>query len=122
MAAILSSGCVSHEPDILEIPQAMNIELLGFPGCPNTPVLRENLRAALKSVDGELSFHDVNQETLPDTDIRRGWPTPTILVNGADLFGMAAPNATLMGCRVYAGGVPNAATIESRLRERNRNH
>lgn len=104
--------------DMLGSPHAMNIELLGFPNCPNTPSMRENLRAALTSVGGGLTFQDVNQESLPESDIRRGWPTPTVLVNGADLFGMAPPSAPSMGCRVYAGGVPDAASIASRLREK----
>ena len=94
----------------------MNIELLGFPDCPNTPAMREKLSAALKSVGGGLTFRDVNQEALPESDIRRGWPTPTVLVNGADLFGMAPPSAPAMGCRIYTGGMPDAASIALRLK------
>ena len=104
--------------DVLGNSETMNIELLGFPDCPNTPALRENLRAALKSVGGGLTFREVNQECLPESDIRRGWPTPTVLVNGTDLFGMPPPSAPSMGCRMYAGGVPDAASIALRLRKR----
>lgn len=93
----------------------MNIELLGFPGCPNTPAMRDNLRAALKSIGGGLTFLDVNQEALPESDIRRGWPTPTVLVNGQDLFGIAPPSGPSMGCRMYAGGIPDPASIADRL-------
>lgn len=104
--------------DVLGSPQTMNIELLGFPDCPNTPEMRENLRAALKSVGGGLTFRDVNQEALPESDIRRGWPTPTVLVNGADLFGLAPPSAPTMGCRMYADGMPSPESIASHLRKR----
>lgn len=97
-------------------PHAMNIELLGFRNCPNTPAMRRNLQAALKSVGDGLTFDDINQETLPTGDLRRGWPTPTVLVNGVDLFGMTAPNSPSMGCRVYAGGVPNTDDIAARVR------
>lgn len=39
----------------------MRIEMLGFPGCPNTPAMRKNLLSALSP--GELeAFRDVNQE------------------------------------------------------------
>lgn len=93
-----------------------SIELLGFPGCPNTPAMRENLRAALRSIGGDARFLDTDQEALPPGDLRRGWPTPTILVNGADLFGLPAPTAPSMGCRVYDGGVPGAAEIAAALR------
>lgn len=96
----------------------MTIELLGFPNCPHTPAMRMNLRAALKAVGDGLTFREVNQETLQESDIRRGWPAPTVLVNGTDLFGMAPPSAPSMSCRMYAGGVPTADTIAARLRER----
>jgi hypothetical protein len=91
------------------------IELLGFPECPNTPALRDNLNAALASMDAGWTFSDINQEALPEGDLRRGWPSPTILVNGCDLFGMPAPTTPSMGCRMYAGGVPDAQAIAGRL-------
>lgn len=119
-AAVLIAGCSSHREAAATTapPQghAMQIELLGFPDCPNTPAMRENLTAALKNLGGGLTFTDTNQEALPEHDLRRGWPTPTVLVNGADLFGMAPPTAPSMGCRMYPGGVPDAATIADRLR------
>lgn len=92
------------------------IELLGFPGCPNTPELRESLRAALTSIGEGWTFKDTNQEALPVHDLRRGWPTPTILVNGRDLFGMPAPTAPSMGCRMYPGGVPEAKYLAEKLK------
>jgi len=95
---------------------AMKIELLGFPGCPNTPQMRANLAAALKQLGHSAAFTDTNQESLPESDLRRGWPTPTVLVNGKDLFGMAPPTAPRMGCRMYAGGVPTSAEIAERVR------
>lgn len=92
------------------------IELLGFPDCPNTPELRASLTTALASIGTGWTFTDTNQEKLPEGDLRRGWPTPTILVNGRDLFGMPAPTAASMGCRMYAGGVPGASEIAAQLR------
>ena len=92
------------------------IELLGFPGCPNTPAMRDNLQAALASIGKGWTFADTNQEKLPASDLRRGWPTPTVLVDGRDLFGMPAPAAPSMGCRMYPGGVPSAADITDNLR------
>jgi hypothetical protein len=100
--------------------QQPTIELLGFPDCPNTPELRDNLAAALSSMGKGWTFTDTNQEKLPESDLRRGWPTPTILVNGRDLFGMPAPVAPSMGCRMYPGGVPDAETIARHLRDATR--
>ncbi|MCI0677340.1 MAG: hypothetical protein L0Y42_16390, partial [Phycisphaerales bacterium] len=56
------------------------------------------------------------QEQLPENDIRRGYPTPTILVNGRDLFGLPEPTGPGMGCRMYPGGMPSASEIESQIR------
>ncbi|MCI0365447.1 MAG: hypothetical protein L0219_16405 [Phycisphaerales bacterium] len=92
------------------------IELLGFPDCPNTPGMRENLRAALAVTGSDWTFRDTNQEQLPENDIRRGYPTPTILVNGRDLFGLPEPTGPGMGCRMYPGGMPSASEIESQIR------
>lgn len=101
--------------DVLGGTHLMKIEFLGFPGCPNTPTLRVHLQEALDSVDGDVTFTDVNQEALPESDARRGWPAPTILVNGEDLFGMQPPSSPAMGCRVYPGGLPSSASIAQRL-------
>jgi len=95
----------------------MKIELLGFDGCPNTPELRGQLRAALGAM-GRTRFEDVDLNSLPEGDPRRGWPAPTILVDGRDLFGMPAPVGGAMGCRVYPDGVPGADQIGAALRRR----
>lgn len=111
----LALGCAG--PSITRGPgpeQSVTIELLGFPGCPNTPALRDNLRAALRDL-GSPAFIDTDQMTLPEDDPRRGWPTPTILVNGRDLFGMPEPTSAAMGCRMYPGGVPSVARVREAL-------
>ena len=92
------------------------IELLGFSDCPNTPALREGLAAALASIGGGWTFTDTDQEQLPLDDPRRGYPAPTILVNGHDIEGHPRPSGTLIGCRVYPDGVPDEGYIEQRIR------
>lgn len=118
--AVSLAGCAARQQlagaSRVPGPRALTIELLGFPDCPNTPVMRENLRAALKSLGGGLTFAEVNQESLPGSDLRRGWPAPTVLVNGADLFGMSPPSTASTGCRMYSGGVPSADAIAERVR------
>ncbi len=57
----------------------------------------------------------IDQEALPHGDIRRGYPTPTILVNGRDLFGLPEPEGPAMRCRVYPGGLPDVAEIARML-------
>lgn len=118
-------GCAS-QPDHDSAPHTedptMQITLLGFPSCPMTPDLRSNARAALTLIPGRWELVEVDQETLEPGDIRRGWPAPTLLVNGRDLFGMPAPVGPSMGCRVYDGGVPSPERIAERLRTMNSEH
>lgn len=96
-------------------PTQPKIELLGFPDCPNTPAMRHNLKAALASIGKGWTFTDTDQEKLPEGDLRRGYPTPTILVNDRDLYGLPVPTAPSMGCRMYAGGVPGPGDIARTL-------
>ena len=92
-----------------------SIALLGFSDCPHTPEMRANLTAALESMHTGWTFTEVDQEALAAGDVRRGYPTPTILVDGHDLFGLARPVSSTMSCRVYIGGVPSAEVIAARL-------
>jgi hypothetical protein len=116
----LLAGCAAH-PDHAARSAPMTvaqpkIELLGFPDCPNTPALRNNLKAALAAIGAGWTFTDTNQEQLAESDIRRGYPTPTILVNDRDLYGLPVPTAPSMGCRMYPGGVPDAGDIAGKLK------
>jgi len=92
------------------------IELLGFLKCPSTPAMRGNLRVALLSIDRSWAYAYIDQEQLPEGDVRRGWPAPTVLVNGRDLFGMAPPMQPTMGCRLYEGGLPGVNEITGRIK------
>jgi len=60
-------------------------------GCPNSPAMYANLMAALATREwpGEPSTVDIGE--LPKDDPRTGYGTPTILVDGVDLFGLATP-------------------------------
>lgn len=92
------------------------IQLLGAPDCPNTPTLRANLKAAVAALGGNWTVEDIDQNALREDDIRRGYPTPTILVNGRDLYGLPLPTSTNMTCRMYSDGIPDANDITAALR------
>lgn len=97
---------------------AMQIEILGFPGCPMTPGMERSVRAACAAVAPDAIIVSTDLSQLSETDQRRCWPSPTVLVDGADLFG-AAPAATpAMACRVYSGGLPEEAAVRQRLEQR----
>ncbi len=93
----------------------MKIEVLGFAGCPNTPPFTERVEAAAEAVGGFQVVY-IDQESLAEDDLRRGYATPTALVGGNDIFGMPKPISPSMGCRMYPGGLPTADEIAARLR------
>jgi hypothetical protein len=97
----------------------MRIEVLGFEGCPNTPQTLANVEKAVADLGLAASVEYVDQHTLGEHDRRRGWPSPTVLVDGRDLFGMLETQGSAllcMACRMYEGGAPSKAQIEAALR------
>jgi len=66
-----------------------SLEFLTRSGCSNTPVMKARLEAVVKECGWR--YREVDLGALPDTDQRRGYGTPTILVGDADLFGASAP-------------------------------
>jgi hypothetical protein len=96
----------------------MRIEILGFPGCPMTPTMERSVRAACVAVAPDAIIVSTDLSQLSETDRRLCWPSPTVLVDGVDLFG-AAPAATpAMACRVYPGGLPEEEAVRRRLEQR----
>src|SRR4030095_1383288 len=67
------------------------IEFLTRDGCVQTEVMRVRLDEAIQGLLSPLAYSVVDIDALPATDARKGYPTPTILRGGIDLFGMAQP-------------------------------
>ncbi|HWP81758.1 MAG TPA: hypothetical protein VNN76_03780 [Bacteroidota bacterium] len=49
-------------------------------------------------------------------DLRAGYGSPTVLVNGKDLFGAPVPSTYEAACRIYRGGVPGSKEILGKLK------
>ena len=113
LCACLTSGC--HSPPPKENTKLIRIEILGFPDCPNTPEFGQRVQAAANEVGGFVLVA-VDQQTLPTNDVRRGYPAPTALVHGLDLFGLPVPTSPTLSCRTYAGGLPSVNKIAAKLR------
>lgn len=60
-------------------------------GCVNTPDMLNNLDDALRALGLALDYPVVDLASLAATDARIGYPTPTVLVRGHDLYGMPEP-------------------------------
>lgn len=76
---------------------------------------RDRLEAALAEC-GLKDYEEIDILDPATPDDLRGWGSPTILVDGADLTGQTKGNS--INCRVYAGpdGVPEESEIVARLK------
>jgi mercuric ion transport protein len=91
------------------------ISLLYFPDCPNAALARAAIREAIEAehLAAELEEIDISREDLPPA--LRGWGSPTILVDGADIDG-GSPAPGAVSCRLYKEGLPSVAQIRARIR------
>ena len=55
--------------------------------------MRANLDAALTAMGLPADYRVIDVDTLPATDARGGYGTPTVLLKGVDLFDMPTPSA-----------------------------
>ncbi|MDF1704391.1 MAG: hypothetical protein P1U38_06420 [Aeromicrobium sp.] len=102
----------------------MKVQVLHIDECPNTLVASGRVRAALDALgrtDVQVELVLVKTQTLAASTDFGG--SPTILVDGQDLFPEATRVDTL-ACRVYRtstglAGSPSSTEIESALRRRN---
>ncbi len=62
-------------------------------GCVKTAGMVTNLDAALKALGWPNDYQYLDIGKLRKTDARTGYPTPTLLLKGHDIFGMPLPTA-----------------------------
>lgn len=102
----------------------MKVELLHIVDCPNTAIAEANARAALDVVElGAVPVELVTIWTENEAANIRFGGSPTILVDGVDLFPTTPVRS--LACRVYAtesgyAGSPTVAQIDEALRGRRR--
>jgi len=96
------------------------IEFLSFEGCPHASILRQRLVEALQALGVTVTPRAIDLEHLSHTgDRRSGFGSPTILVNGLDLFGMESPSVPQdPACRLYKPALPSTADVIERMRVR----
>lgn len=80
---VVTAACSSRVPK--------PIEFLTRSGCAQTDLMRGRIEQAIKKLVLSNAYTVVDLDTLAAADVRRGYPTPTVLVGGGDLFGMQTP-------------------------------
>jgi hypothetical protein len=96
---------------------AMKVELLYIDGCPSWHVADERLRLALEATGlGDVDVHHVLVSTPGQAGATRFRGSPTVLVDGLDLFPDSADSSAPVGlsCRLYRSGAgfSGAPTVE----------
>lgn len=89
------------------------IRLLYFDGCPNVEQARGNLRSALARAGLNPAWKEINVQAEEIPDNWRGFPSPTVLIDGKDVLTGAGSAAGSAACRV--GGAPSIETIIAAL-------
>ena len=69
--------------------------LLTRDGCVNTDTMRSRIVEALRRMSSAPDLQMVDLDTLPAADVRRGYPTPTLLYADRDVFGLDVPKPPL---------------------------
>jgi hypothetical protein len=67
------------------------IELLTYPGCAQTEVLGDRMMSVLAKLEHSAGFEVVQMDELSPDDLKTGYGSPTVLVNGSDLMGHDPP-------------------------------
>ena len=99
------------------------IKLLYFEGCPNVGAARENLASAIElsgsasgAVDDRRGEWEEVDLSLPDAPAGwKGFPSPTVLVNGRDVETGESVSSGMSACRL--SGPPEVEAILDGIRE-----
>lgn len=92
------------------------IHLLFFEGCPNVTQARDNIRKALEDSGLPPSWEEVDLQSPMCPPGWRGFPSPTVLAEGADVVSGAESAVGSSACRF--GGAPSAPQIAAALARR----
>jgi hypothetical protein len=102
----------------------MRIEVLYFDGCPTYRAAERTLREVLAQEDTEVEISLVAVNTVEEAQRLRFPGSPTIRVEGENLFPLPDRTGYALGCRMYATaeglkGSPTAMMLRAALAERN---
>lgn len=100
----------------------VQIDILGFDGCPNVPLTHELIKAIVHSEGVEAKVTSVEVESIEDAERLRFLGSPTVQVNGLDIEPSRQGDEQFSySCRVYrtegeATGVPPVSLVLEAIR------
>jgi len=92
---VIVVGCVNRPDSPPPQASSSRLVLLTRDGCVNTDTMRARVVEALRGMPGAPDLQIVDLDTLPASDVRRGYPTPTLLYGDRDVFGLKVPKPPL---------------------------
>lgn len=91
------------------------VHLLYRRDCPNVGAARENLRLAMRGAGLLVSWTDVDLGGASVPARWRGFPSPSVLIDGTDVATGKASSEGGASCRF--AGAPSAESIGARLKD-----
>lgn len=86
---LLTTACVAGRP--VQPALSRRLVFLTRDGCVNSATMRTRLDEALDRLGARKDYTVIDSDTLAESDVRRGYGTPTVLNDSRDLFGMPEP-------------------------------
>ncbi|MDP2362219.1 MAG: DUF2703 domain-containing protein, partial [Ignavibacteria bacterium] len=81
------------------------IELQHFHGCPNSPILIERVKEAIKDFD-DIEYKEIIVDSNEKAEKLKFRGSPTLLINGIDFENLSEPENPALACRYYPNGLP----------------
>lgn len=88
-----------------------------FEGCPNGPLMINNVKSIVSKYPEELEYREQLIETNEDAAKHHFRGSPTLLIDGRDFENMFQPLNPSLTCRFYKNGVPTSEDIEDRIKK-----
>jgi hypothetical protein len=96
--------------------KVINIEIQHFHGCPNSPILIERVKTAIRGFDN-IDYKEVLVDSNEKAEELKFRGSPTLLINGEDFENEPEPDYTALACRYYRNGIPSIEEIEKKILE-----
>ncbi len=96
------------------MPSQTEIKFVYFKGCPLAGPARTALTEALDRLGLDCPVIEIDTTSAEPSGEMNKYPSPTILVNGTELFGPTGSEAAC--CRVYPPGSLEPASIASAIK------
>ncbi len=97
----------------------VKIEVQHFHGCPNSPLLVERVKEAIKGIE-DAEYTETLVETNEAAKKFKFRGSPTLLINGRDFEDLPEPDQPALACRYYSNGIPDVEAIRKLILSHNK--